>query len=167
MAQKNGQDALNGLDELIAAARARLATNPDYIALRAMEKARAEIVGIKPSQTRTIAGFDELLQNLGTGARADSGKRVSQLDAAAMALESMGHPMPVELLMEKAVEHGAVVGGAKPAISFGSSLSKSERFKSVRWRGKYAWWFSDRAMPSPIKRIRAREIEAAEQEAAE
>ena len=84
-------------------------------------------------------------------------KKISQLAAAAKALDKAGHPLPVDTLMDKAVAEGAVVGGEKPVISFGSSLSKSENFKSVRWNGEYAWWFSDRPLPAILSRRQARE----------
>jgi hypothetical protein len=168
MAQKN-QDAVAGLDQLIADTLSRLANNPDYIALKAFQKARAEIVGIKPSQPApTITAADEITQNLREIPSGDTGKRVSQLDGAAATLERAGHPLPVRSLMQGAVDAGAFIGGDNPLASFSSSLSKSDRFKSVRWKGKYAWWFADRPMPPAIKRIRAsREAGETIQEAAE
>jgi hypothetical protein len=164
MTDKSTQDALAGLDRLIAQVRERLSINPDYIALKAFEKARAEMVGIKgaiPSAARmlsmpTIVPDEEIRPY-------PPQKKVSQLEGAARALEATGHPLPVDTLMDKAVAEGAVVAGEKPVISFGSSLSKSPKFQSVRWNGAYAWWFSDRPMPVPIKRVRLRQArEAAE-----
>lgn len=155
MAEKGNQEALTGLDKLIADARGRLAANPDFIALRALEKARAEIIGIQgatpvPAPIRAldvaIVPDDEIRP---------FPKKISQLAAAEVALEKAGHPMSAEDLMEAAVAEGAVVGGSKPVISFGSSLSKSPKFKSVRWLGDYAWWFSDRPIPESLPRFRS------------
>lgn len=155
MAQRNTPEALAGIDKLIAEARARLANNPDYITVNALEKARAEIVGVKgaaPVVAETLTlDWDRRIEGIAANV---FGKKVSQLAGAAMALEEVGHPLAADKLMDKAVEHGAVVGGTKPVISFGSSLSKSPKFKSVRWNGEYAWWFSDRPLPSSVARLR-------------
>ena len=158
MAQKTNQEALDGLEKLIVAARSRLAANPDYIALKAFEKARAEIVGIKgePPTPATLfnlnADYSDAKHPL-----AHFDQRVSQLGGAGLALEKVGHPLSAKELMDGAVAEGAVIGSNNPLVSFGSSLSKSDKFKSVRWKGKYAWWFSDRPLPPTIAGIKLKE----------
>jgi len=155
MAQKGNREAVTGLDKLIADARGRLAANPDFIALRALEKARAEIVGIQgaqPTPAPVHSQFD--LEIIPDAEIRPFPKKISQLAAAELALDKVGHPLPVDDLMIAAVAEGAIVGGSKPVISFGSSLSKSPKFKSVRWRGEYAWWFADRPVPGSLPRLR-------------
>src|ERR1043166_5830468 len=62
MAQKSDKndDALAGLDALILQARKRLAPNPDYIVLQALEKARA---GIAPAAHKATPGDDEIIDD--------------------------------------------------------------------------------------------------------
>jgi hypothetical protein len=149
MAQTANQNALAGLDKLIAETRTRLEANPDFVALNALQKARAEIVGVKgalPTPANTLSLFHV---EYADAPHIDvTPRRVSQLAAAEKVLDRMGHPMPVADLMDGAIKEGAVLAGAKPIVSFASSLSKSDKFKSVRWNGAYAWWFTDRPIPS-------------------
>ncbi len=46
---------------------------------------------------------------------------------------------------------GGTVGGGNPNVNLGSTLSKSEDFKSVRWKGRAAWWL--KAKPLPLKEL--------------
>ncbi len=152
MSQNANQEALAGLDQLIAAAKARLTKNPDYIALAAFEKARAEIVGVGglPSERPMTAA--PVIYRSAEGIP----KKVSQLAGAAAALEKAGHPLQTRVLMEGAREAGAIIGGDNPMVNFGSSLSKSDKFRSVKWQGEYAWWFTDRDIPSSrVRSIRS------------
>src|SRR5271155_5328802 len=130
---------LAGLDQLIADAKKRLAANPDYIALKAFEKARAEILGIKgvgPTPVAVRLQFEEIEHiDDSTSADSPSAKKVSQLAGAAQALEHAGHPLPIKELMERAEAAGAVIGGDNKQVNFGSSLSKSDKFRSVKWKG--------------------------------
>jgi hypothetical protein len=158
---KGNQEAIAGLDKLIEAARARLAANPDYIALKALEKARAEIMGVRGALP-TIAPLVTIIDSSRDGGTAAL-KRISQLGAAAVVLDKVGHPVPADELMQGAIAEGAEITSTKPLASFGSSLSKSDKFRSVRWHGDYAWWFSDRPVPGNQTRRQAREAaEAAE-----
>jgi hypothetical protein len=149
MPQKKNPEGLAGLDKLIAETRSKLSLTPDYLLLVALEKARAEFVGARASAQK------DFLESLVISSEPE--KRISQLKAAEIALDKTGVPMPAATLMEGAIAEGAIIGGDKPLMSFGSSLSKSDKFKSVRWKGEYAWWFSDRPLPASIARIRARE----------
>lgn len=70
-----------------------------------------------------------------------SGQRLSQGDAAEKALRRAG-PLPVGRLMEAAAELGAQIGGEKPLVSFRSTLSKDNRFYSVKRNGMFFWWLT-------------------------
>lgn len=72
--------------------------------------------------------------------------KVPQGDAAEAALKANG-PLPVGVLLEKAVEKGAKVGGDKPLVSFRSMLSKDDRFYSLQRNNMYFWWLSDTDLP--------------------
>jgi hypothetical protein len=54
-------------------------------------------------------------------------------------------------MIEHARALGAKVGGSNPKINLGSTLSRSEEFKSVRWKGESAWWFKSKPLPSEHK----------------
>ena len=154
-------ETLAGLDSLIATTRQRLAANPDYIALRALERARAEIVGVK---AQVVAqAIDDVIAEIESEPHQPKLQRISQLAGAEKALENAGEPLTIRTLMEGAVAAGAVIGGNNPQVNFGSSLSKSDRFKTVRWKGEeHAWWFADRPLPNKHPRPTLLEKEAAE-----
>jgi hypothetical protein len=163
MADKINRDALSGLDKLIGETQVRLAANPDYIALKAFEKARAEILGIKGAAPTPapMVPLHTVYSSTGHPGDHGDGKKVSQLAGAAQSLETAGHPLSAQELMEGAIKAGAVITSNNPLVSFGSSLSKSDKFKSVRWKGKYAWWFSDRPLPAALSRKQARDVQEA------
>jgi len=79
-------------------------------------------------------------------AAATPNQRLSQGDAAALALKANG-PLPVGRLMESAMARGAVIGGGKPLISFRSTLSKDPRFYSLKRNGMFFWWLTDVELP--------------------
>lgn len=72
--------------------------------------------------------------------------RMSQADAAEQALLSNG-PLPVTPLMTQAIELGANVGGEKPLVSFRSTLSKDDRFYSIKRDGYFYWWLTNVDLP--------------------
>jgi hypothetical protein len=160
MAQKSDKndDALAGLDALILQARKRLAPNPDYIVLQALEKARAEIAH---AAYKATAGDDEIIDDttgevlriISTGKLAPTHGKPSQLLAAEIALSRAGEPLPISVLVERVRALGAKVGGKTPNINLGSTLSRSEKYESVRFHGSPAWWF--KGMPVPDERMAA------------
>src|ERR1043166_9879598 len=89
MAQKSDKndDALAGLDALILQARKRLAPNPDYIVLQALEKARAEIAH---AAYKATAGDDEIIDDttgevlriISTGKLAPTDRKSTRLNSS-------------------------------------------------------------------------------------
>lgn len=137
---------LRELNRMIQEVEARLARSPDYITLRALERARDEIE----------AQYHERVVDHDTGAElalVPTGRQFkkggpSQLDAAAQALEQAGEPLTTPEMVNRVRLLGAKVGGAKPNINLSSSLSKSEDFQNVKWKGETAWWLANRPLPN-------------------
>jgi hypothetical protein len=144
------------LDALIARAKDRLSRNADYIMLRALERARAE----------AVAGQLEAAKSDGDAAHAANITRLfpakkatapNQLEAAAAVLEAEGQPLPIDEMVLRVKAMGGVVGGKNPNINLGSTLSRSEEFASIRWKGQKMWWFTDRPLPEKISLLGAAE----------
>src|ERR1043166_6484986 len=160
MAQKSDKNdaALAGLDALILQARKRLAPNPDYIVLQALEKERAEIAH---AAYKATAGDDEINDNKTGGVLhivaaenlAPPQETPRQLLGADFPLPRAGEPLPISVLVERVRALGAKVGGKTPNINLGSTLSRSEKYESVRFHGSPAWWF--KGMPVPDERMAA------------
>jgi hypothetical protein len=139
-------EALSGLESLIAAARDRLSQNPDYIALSELEKAHAEILRrSRVASSPLVARAPEPPFNLARESEDD--RPLGQLQAAIKALKEAGHPLTIFELIDRVRALGAVVGGEKPAVNLGSTLSRSDEISSIRWRGQPAWWFTGQGKP--------------------
>ena len=144
-------DTLSGLDALIAAVEERLSRNPDYIELMALRKARVEIrhASYRTRETMVDDQTGETMVLVGTGTF-EREATPSQIGASLSILAKVGHPLTTSELVQMVRAAGATVGGKNPNVNLGSTLSRSEELKSVRWRGAPAWWFKHRPMPSVI-----------------
>jgi hypothetical protein len=143
------------LNQAIAQLEAKVAQNPDVVALRAMLQARTAITGLGPSQA-TLAALGALVPMMEPGdsieqTSADSyalrRRRPSQADAAAMGLSEAGAPLGTRALIPFVEKHGQPVGGDDPVLNLSSIMSKDPRFESIEWRGTRAWWFKGRPTP--------------------
>jgi hypothetical protein len=145
MSETNGAaNALDGMKALHDEIERRLlTTSADYRALIALRKAMHEVKGtsIADSTRRTRVRLHRESESTG----------MSQADAAAAVLEDRGQPVPIANLVELVTQKGAPVGGKEPTINLSSTLSKDERFKSVRFNGRACWWFANRSLPSASK----------------
>jgi hypothetical protein len=141
-------ETLAALDALIAKVQARLALSPDYIELTALQKARAEIAPVASRASKAMVDDEtgESILMLPTG-RFD-GKPPSQLEAALAELRDSGEPLTTPQLVERVRKRGGTVGGKNPNVNLGSTLSRAEMLKSIRWKGDHAWWFKNRPMPN-------------------
>jgi hypothetical protein len=143
----HANQTLKGLDELIVQTQERLAKNPDYIALRALEKARAEIATESGAKMiDDVTGEELALVPTGRIHRIRA-TAPSQLEAAEKALEKAGIPLSTPVLVERVKALGAKVGGDTPNTNLGSTLSRSETVYSTKWKGEPAWWLVGRALP--------------------
>jgi hypothetical protein len=74
-------------------------------------------------------------------------KRITQADAAALALREAGEPIGVGTFMLAAIKKGAEMKGERPLANFRSAVSKDDRFESIMRNGKYYWWFKGEPLP--------------------
>jgi len=75
------------------------------------------------------------------------GRKVPHGDAAEIALTEIGHPLVMPKLLEKAIEYGAEIGGTDPLNNFRSSISKDDRFYSVKRGNIHYWWLKSLPLP--------------------
>jgi hypothetical protein len=139
----SARDAMAALRAEIAA---RLEKNEDYRALKALDTALAELghassVAVSGRMFIRARSFREVAR---AGARE---QQISQADAAEKVMDRAGEPVPIAELVQKVREEGAQVGGSDPHINLSSTLSKDDRFRSVRYGGRQAWWLRRRRYP--------------------
>jgi hypothetical protein len=129
-------------DEAFAKVRAL----PEFVAYMALDEAVKTMRGVAlPQATAASAIVDALIarKRANVGAAFAGGlaqpRRLSQSDAAELALREANRPMATPELADAIVKMGATVGGNDPLINVASSLSRDKRFKSVRIDGKSMW----------------------------
>jgi len=74
-------------------------------------------------------------------------RRVSQAEGAEQVLKEQRRPMTSAELIEAVRQKGVTVGGDKPLMSFGSTLSRDPRFTNHRRDGLYYWWLAGKELP--------------------
>jgi hypothetical protein len=135
-------DASDAIDEMSALhdeiERRLLATSADYRALVALKKAMHEV---------RSAGIAESTHKFRRRLKQESERGISHADAAAAVLEDQGEPVPLVNLLELVRSKGAVVGGTDPSINLSSTLSKDDRFESIRFNGRRCWWLAGHRLP--------------------
>lgn len=146
MERRLPNQTLQGLNALIDEARRRLENNPDYISLQALEKARDQIrAAVHPKMVDDATGQELAL--VPTGRSFPTKGAPSQLEAADAVLRKAGEPLPTPIMVERVRSLGGTVGGKDPNINLGSTLSRNEKFVSVKWKGQPAWWFANVPLP--------------------
>lgn len=75
-------------------------------------------------------------------------RKLSHAEAALAALRNEKMPLPTPQLLEASKEAGAEIGGADPLNNFRSTISKDDRFYSVKKNGTSYWWLKGDALPS-------------------
>lgn len=78
-----------------------------------------------------------------TAQRIVEGRKVSQSEAAEMALRQLRTPLTIVELMNAAAERGAEFKGDGALNSFRSMVSRDSRFATVRRGNQYFWWLRD------------------------
>ena len=126
---------LQQLQALHVELRSHLMQDPQYRALVAVEQAIAEL-GTKVPQVESVA------------AARGAASSVSQAVATAQILEECAVPLPCEELITKLKAMGVRFRAKEPRFSLSATLSGSEQFRSVKYRGQRCWWFSDRRVPA-------------------
>lgn len=127
----------------------------EYIAFRALNDAVKAMGGeSKAEYAATIAKLASPVRpamHYGGGpavaSPANFTRKLSQADAAEQILRETGKPMTGANLLKALPAKGVQVGGEKPDVNFTSTLSRDERFYSLRENGTYFWWLVGLPVP--------------------
>ena len=71
----------------------------------------------------------------------------SQAEGAHIIIRSFRRPFTVGELVESLSRYGIQVGGKDKSVNLSSTLSKDERFESIRYEGRACWWIKGLPMP--------------------
>ena len=113
----------------------RLLQNADYRAMLALDNAIRELATACPPPE---------------AAHAPSGApsaKLSRANAASLVLAEQGRPLAFGELAERVRNRGASLEGKGARRAFSVTLSTDGRFRSVRYRQRRCWWFTDRPFP--------------------
>ena len=127
-------DAVAAMRALRDSLRRKLEESEEYRALVALEEAIAKVVKPLPAASAPKHGVEER-------------RPTSQAEAAWLALQNAGKPLTIAELIKELSEAGVTVGGANPKINLSSTLSRDERFVSMKWNNSACWWLADRQPP--------------------
>lgn len=75
-------------------------------------------------------------------------RRLSHAEAAEIALREAKQPLQTPQLLDAAKAAGAEIGGNDPLNNFRSTISKDDRFNSVKKSGSNYWWITGLDLPS-------------------
>ena len=134
-------DTLEAITCRIGELEAQMAAIPLYQEMTILRKARDDLLKLTNG---TKYGSHRQSHPLN-----DGHKRVTISDGVKLALNKTGRPMTARELVGALPAFGVSVGGKNPLANVTSILSKrNNEVKSIRWNGKYVWWFNDRALPA-------------------
>lgn len=85
--------------------------------------------------------------------RVSEAKRLSQGDAAELALAQARRPLGIGKLLKASVELGAEIRGADPLANFRSAVSKDARFFTIKREGYHFWWVVNTPVPADWQAI--------------
>ncbi len=119
-----------------------------FLAFKALDDAYVRMGG-----SSRIAGDPSPLMDLAkqvlrvTTRRMADHRNLSHAEAAEIALDKAGEPLATPQLLSAAKDVGAEIGGNDPLNNFRSTISKNERFYSVKKNGMSYWWVKGKALP--------------------
>jgi len=160
------QRAIAQFEALKANFVARLRSNPDYIAIQEIDRSIQRLAEIPSDsithQTATNFAVDNIV------ARVSPTAKVKQGEASYNAIANAGIPLSIEELVPAVERAGAKLTGNKN-VNLSSSLSRDDRFISVKWRGANKWWIVGRKLPdeSPLLQLEAQKNSAPPAQAGE
>ena len=109
----------------------RLMRNADYRAMMAIEHAMAELEE-QPAVTESPK---------------PARKKLTIIRAATQVLDAQVQPLPVHDLLNCLRAIGVKFNSKNPESSLSVSLSRDDRFRTVRYQGRRCWWLSHRSVP--------------------
>ena len=134
--------------EMRAEAWEAVVSSADYAAFKTFDDAVVSLGGspMFNLDNSSLSSTTKRVVEAATRRIAD-GKKLSQGDAAEMVLRVSRMPLSIAPLMEAVLEKGAEIGGTDPLNNFRSTISKDERFYSVKHGNFYYWWLKDLPLP--------------------
>jgi hypothetical protein len=108
---------------------------------------------LQNSDYRALVAIDRVVNELGSGIKerqysaTPPGKKLSQTEATAQALQEKGKPLSLEELVGLLKAKGVTFRGKRPELSLSANLSSQKQFRSVKYNGARCWWFSNRSIP--------------------
>jgi hypothetical protein len=85
--------------------------------------------------------------------RVSEAKKVSQGDAAELALIQARCPLGIGKLLKASISLGAEIRGADPLANFRSAVSKDARFFTIKRDGHHFWWVCNAPIPADWEAI--------------
>lgn len=135
----NVSEHIDYMRAVAAAYEEKLADNPDFQAWKAINEAIAKIE--RAAQGTKVAQQPRKRER-------PKAAEPSRLDLVAELILSAGAPLSTNDLIRGLEARGFLIEGKDPAVNLASSLSRSDRFKSILYKGGKGWWLTDRAVPS-------------------
>jgi hypothetical protein len=134
--------AIDEMLSLVAQIEQRLSKQPDFIALRALERA---IIDAKAAMNNeaAVAGSPAVYSSK-VRRRTD---RSSQIQSAYDCIMLTGHPLSTDELLVKIELVGIQIGGTDKKTNLSSALSRDARFASISWDEKRKWWLVELGEP--------------------
>ena len=143
-------DTLSPLQQMRAlrqAIEARLLETEDFRAYQALTRAISEMEAARPKQGDVFKQGAPVRNAFAGIVDQRTAERLSQADAAAAALKQAGQPLHIADLLPLVRQWGATVAGNEPSVNLSSSLSRDNRFRSLRLSGRHFWWLANEAIP--------------------
>ena len=140
--------SIDGIKERIREIEAELAKDARYQELGILRDTEAKLAAIdaRSSRPRKIGGGLERRIPTRKGKQPEG--KVSQHEAAEAAVRATGYPLTTAELVRALPTHGAKPSAMNPEVNLTSIISKRGNLKSIRWRGKRAWWPKDLELPT-------------------
>ncbi|PWE18569.1 hypothetical protein DDZ18_02905 [Marinicauda salina] len=132
-------DHLTALRAIKAEYEAKLADNADFQALRAVEAAIEQM----SDSSKRLAQPERRREATGESA-------TSRAAIAKQVFEKVETPLTTQLMLQEFEKLGQPIAGKDPATNLASSLSRSDKFRSVIYKGQRAWWLTDRPYPGEL-----------------
>jgi hypothetical protein len=130
--------SLASVDARIRELKAELQASPLYKELAILEEMRPKLAAING-----IAASDPSPKRRGKQPKG----QFTQHEAAEKAVEAAGHPLQIDEIVTALPMFGAVISGPNARPNLTSVLNKRSALHAVKWQGRAAWWFKNRALP--------------------
>ena len=135
------------------AALAELRQHPAFQAFTVLDNAVVSLGGSRSGFNGAATESASVISVLAERARnraeifVKGAKPLSQGDAAEQVLRELDIPVRLSELLAAVEDKGVKVSGADPAANFRSTISRDDRFYSLKHDGQYLWWLTGVTLP--------------------